>query len=145
MAAAEEVGTGKPALYEAIGRERVAYVVDDFYARVRKHPALAEPFAVVADWDEHKARMTHYWWRSLGGPRYRPYRYEVMARHEPVEVSQDLLKAWLALFAQTLREDLPDDLARPWYERARRIAGSLRVLAERRNAGQGTAGSAERL
>jgi len=144
MAAAKEISAGKPVLYEAIGRERVAQVVDDFYARVRKHPALAEPFAAVADWDEHKARMTHYWWRSLGGPRYRPYRYEVMARHEPVEVSPELLKDWLALFVQTLREHLPDELARPWYERARRIAASLQVLAERRNAGKGATGPAYR-
>jgi hemoglobin len=88
--------------------------------------------------------MTHYWWRSLGGPRYRPYRYEVMARHEPVEVGPELLKDWLALFVQTLREHLPDELARPWYERARRIAASLQVLAERRNAGKGATGPAYR-
>lgn len=46
--------------------ETIESVVRAFYARARTHPDLAEAFAQVDDWDEHIARITHFWWLSLG-------------------------------------------------------------------------------
>jgi hemoglobin len=111
--------------------QRLADIVEDFNARIRMHPTLAEPFTVVGDWSEHKARLTQYWWRSLGGANDRRYRFDVMARHAPMTISSELLADWLHLFAVTLRDHLPDELARPWYERARAIGASLCWRQER--------------
>ena len=50
-----------------IGLNKVHAVVDDFYDRVQQHPRLAAPFAIVANWPEHKAHLTHSWWVTSEG------------------------------------------------------------------------------
>lgn len=113
-----------------IGLETVRAVVDDFYDRIQRHPTLAERFAVVEDWDEHKARLTHFWWISLGGQAYAPYRYRIGEKHAPVGVTHALVDDWLALFRTTLDDHLPTHLADAWIERAERMGDSLRMLSD---------------
>ncbi|TCP13637.1 hemoglobin [Crenobacter luteus] len=112
-----------------IGRATVDAVVADFYTRVRAHPRLSIPFARVADWPRHEAHIAHFWWTSLGGERYLDVDYRVGPKHVEVGVTDALLDDWLALFAATLADHLPDELAAPWYERAARIGQSLLFLA----------------
>src|SRR5690606_22420918 len=113
-----------------ISREQVADVVDQFYERIRQHPTLREPFAVVQDWPEHKAILTHFWWVSLGGKRYLDYRYEVARKHMEAGFTPALLTDWLALFRETLREVLEPTLAEPWIKRAEMIGESLTMMHE---------------
>lgn len=113
-----------------IGHERVADVVDRFYAKVRIHPTLAQPFARVQDWHAHLEHLTHFWWVTLGGQRYLNYSYNVPQRHAETGFTPELLVDWLALFRTTLHEVLPDELAEPWMARAERIGESLRLMHE---------------
>lgn len=115
---------------DAIGQARVAAVVDRFYDRIREHPTLAAPFAVVEDWSAHKAILTHFWWVTLGGPRYLPYHYEVARKHAESGFTPALLVDWLALFRDTVHALLPAELAAGWIERAERIGLSLSYLHE---------------
>jgi len=116
---------------DEIGRERVAVVVARFYRRVRAHPTLAEPFARVTDWAEHEAKLTHFWWTTLGGARYRDEELAVGRAHRDVGVTPALLTDWLGLFRATLAEEpLADELLLGWLERAERIGQSLLYLAQ---------------
>lgn len=116
--------------YARIGWPAVRAVVDDFYERIQRHPTLAQPFAVVTDWEHHKARLTHFWWISLGGDAYAPYRYRIGEKHAPVGVTHALVDDWLSLFRRTLDDHLPADLADLWFERAQRMGDSLRMLSD---------------
>lgn len=115
---------------ETIGRERVAAVVDHFYARVRQHPTLAEPFGVVQDWPLHLTYLTHFWWVSLGGQRYLHYGYAVAQKHAEAGFTPELLVDWLALFREVLCAELPAELAAGWLTRAEKIGESLRYMHE---------------
>ena len=115
---------------DQIGQARVAAVVDAFYNRIQHHPTLAAPFAVVDDWPEHKAILTHFWWVSLGGARYLQYPYAVARKHLEAGFTPALLKDWLALFAKVVTAELPPELAEGWLERARKIGESLTYMVE---------------
>jgi len=116
--------------YALIGRARITAVVDGFYDRVRRHPTLAGPFGRVSDWTEHKARLTHFWWLSLGGPAYRQDRYRVAEKHIPVGVTHELIADWLKLFQETLNDHLPEEVAALWFTRASNMGASLRLMAD---------------
>ncbi len=116
--------------HQAIGLPAIAAVVDDFYDRIQRHPTLAEPFARVRDWPEHKARLTHFWWISLGGEAYRDDQYRVGPVHLALGIEPRLVDDWLALFRATLDEHLPPALADAWYLRAENMGRSIRLLAE---------------
>lgn len=116
--------------HERIGLEAVRAIVDDFYNRIQHHPTLAQPFAIVDQWEEHKARLTHFWWISLGGKAYASYQYRIGQKHAPVGVTHALVDDWLALFRATLNDHLPRHLADAWLERAERMGDSLRLLSD---------------
>ncbi|MCW3480225.1 group III truncated hemoglobin [Neisseriaceae bacterium JH1-16] len=116
---------------DEIGRERIAAVVARFYRRVRVHPTLAAPFDRVSNWTEHEAKLTHFWWTTLGGARYRDEELAVGRTHMEVGVTPALLADWLSLFRATLAEEpLSDELLLGWLERAERIGRSLLYLAQ---------------
>lgn len=115
--------------HEAIGLDTIRRVVDDFYDRVQAHPTLSEPFRRVEDWPEHKARLTHFWWISLGGERYRDDQYRVAPAHMPLGITEELVDDWLRLFAATLDDHLSPALARAWLDRAEHMGRSIRMLA----------------
>ena len=113
-----------------IGREKVAEVVAAFYAQVREHPALSVPFARVHDWPHHLEILTQFWWVTLGGERYLDYSYQVPSKHAEAGFTPTLLKDWLSLFEQTLKNSLPPAQAQAWLERAQKIGTSLSLLHE---------------
>ena len=108
----------------------VAGVVSDFYDRVQRHPNLAAPFSIVMDWPEHKAHLTHFWWVTLGGRRYRDKPYKVAEKHATAGFTPALLLEWLALFKDTLNAHVAADLADAWYARAEHIGRSLTLMHE---------------
>ena len=115
--------------HELIGLDRIRAVVDDFYERIQRHPVLAEPFKVVGDWHEHKQRLVHFWWVSLGGERYRDYVYRVAPVHMQVGVTAKQVDLWLELFHATLLDHLEPELAEQWYRRAANMGRSIRMVA----------------
>lgn len=116
-----------------IGIEKVSAVVSGFYDCVQEHPRLAEPFATVTDWPEHKAHLTHFWWVTLGGERYRNKPYSVAEKHALAGFTPELLQDWLALFRRTLGKHLPAPLCAEWYTRAEHIGRSLVLMHDFRN------------
>lgn len=115
---------------QSIGHDKVAAVVERFYAEVRRHPTLSVPFQRVHDWPAHLAHLTHFWWVTLGGERYLDYRYNVPERHGEAGFTPALLADWLALFRRTLDDALPQPLADAWMARAERIGQSLTLMHE---------------
>jgi len=116
--------------HQAVGLNTIRRVVDDFYDRVQRHSTLAEPFRRVEDWPEHKRRLTHFWWISLGGARYRDDQYRVAPLHMPLGITDALVDDWLALFEATLRDHLPPDLVEAWLDRARNMGRSIRMVGQ---------------
>lgn len=110
---------------DAIGLGTIRQVVDEFYARVGLDPVLGPRFAVVEDWNEHRARIAHFWWVALGGKPYVAYRYRVVHTHRVLGVQDAEVEHWLALFADCVRSALPEPLAEAWLHRARAMGGSL--------------------
>lgn len=131
---------GNPAMGQrtpkAIEHEAVCRVVDDFYGRVQHHPTLAEPFKRVQDWPEHIARLSHFWWITLGGERYRNDQYHVLAKHMPIGITDALVDDWLALFRATLEDHLAPEQAEFWYGYADQLGQSIRMLAQMKTGGQ---------
>lgn len=122
--------------HKAIEHETVCRVVDDFYGRVQHHPTLAEPFERVQDWPEHIARLSHFWWTTLGGERYRNDQYHVLAKHGPIGITDALVDDWLALFRTTLEDHLTQEQADFWYEYAEQLGQSIRMLAQMKSGGR---------
>ena len=117
-------------LASQIGLDKVHAVVSDFYDRVQTHPRLAMPFAIVEDWPEHKAHLSHFWWVTLGGKRYREKPYSVAEKHALAGFTPALLQEWLALFRQTLAAHLPAEYSDEWLARAEHIGRSLELMHE---------------
>ena len=115
-----------------IGLDRVKAVVGDFYDRVQEHPALAGPFGIVDDWQEHKAHLSHFWWVTLGGGPYRNKPYQVADKHAMAGFTPELLVDWLSLFRATLNSHLPAETAEQWFARAANIGRSLKLMHELR-------------
>lgn len=111
-----------------LGRDTIAGVVDTFYERIQQHPTLAGPFRIVTDWQAHKAKMTHFWWVSLGGRAYAEYDYKVVPKHAAIGITPALVDDWLALFDRTVREQAAGAAADLWLFRARRMGDSLRLV-----------------
>ncbi|MCO6441848.1 MAG: group III truncated hemoglobin [Nitrococcus mobilis] len=127
-----------PRTHQPIDHETVCRVVDDFYGRVQSHPTLAEPFKRVKDWPEHIARLSHFWWITMGGERYRNDQYHVIAKHMPIGVTDALVDDWLALFHTTLEDHLTPEQTEFWYGYAEQLGQSIRMLAQMRVGGQAT-------
>ena len=96
-----------------------------FYAEVRKHPTLGPIFAShVAQWPNHEAKIAGFWRnailleRSYGGNPMQAHKAagNVRAKHFPI---------WLALFDETLTQNLPRETAHAWSALAHRIGRGL--------------------
>lgn len=126
-------------LAQQLGFAHIARVVDVFYDRIQAHPTLSAPFGTVKDWPHHKAKITHFWWVTLGGEPYLTLAYNVPMKHLEAGFSDLLLADWLALFHQVQLELLALELATAWQELAtgmgRNLARMNAALAAR--VGQG--------
>lgn len=114
---------------ELIGLENIRAVVDDFYNRIQVHSTLAKPFEVVTDWPEHKERLAHFWWLSLGGNAYADYQYNVGPMHMVLGIDDSHVDDWLALFLEVMKAHIPAEKAQIWHGRATHMGRSIRMLA----------------
>ena len=112
-----------------VSREQIAQVMDDFYEQVQQHPALSSAFGVVADWSQHKAKLTHYWWMALGGEPYMKYTYDIGHKHRQAGYTPELLNAhWMPLFEHTVRAHIAPESAEIWLNQARKIGGMMNLI-----------------
>lgn len=113
----------------SITEPSIARLVEEFYARVRRDPALGPVFAqAIADdaWPTHLQRMVAFWSSvMLTSGRYKG---DPLAVHRRVAgLAPALFGRWLDLFEETAAALFPPDLAEAFVVKARRIAESLRI------------------
>ena len=115
--------------FTSIDESTIARLVDAFYAKVRRNPALAPVFAAkIADdaWPVHLQRMYAFWSSvMLTSGRYKG---DPVAVHKRVAgIDFPLFDTWLDLFEATAAELFVPPLAEQFAVKARRIAESLRL------------------
>jgi hemoglobin len=117
-----------PALCQSISYEQVQQVVRAFYAKLLRHPNMAPFFAHIDNFAGHEQRITDFWWISMGGKPAHPPRIDMIGKHFPLGIENEHLEIWLATFAETLGEQLPDAPAREWMGKALHIGGRLKQI-----------------
>lgn len=112
----------------AVDEAQIARLVDLFYARVRRDPALGPVFeaAIGAEWDAHLAKLRRFW--SAVMLRSGAYHGDPYSAHLRLPgLTPAMFDAWLALFEGSCRDLFPEQTAQAFIERAQRIARSLRM------------------
>jgi hemoglobin len=112
-------------LAQQIGHESVFAVVNEFYDLIQHHHSLAIPFGSVEHWDEHKKKITEFWWTALGGQPTESYQYNPVAKHAAAGFNHGLLEDWKNLFKQVLSKHLTEQLAAQWFDRVTLIGSNL--------------------
>jgi hemoglobin len=109
----------------------IARLVDEFYLRVRRDPALAPIFHAAvgeseAEWAPHLAKLRRFW--SAVMLRSGAYHGDPYSAHLRLPgLTPEMFDRWLALFGATCDELLTPTTADAFRERAQRIARSLRM------------------
>ncbi len=115
--------------FPAITEDAIATLIDAFYLRVRRHPALRSIFdeAIGEDeWPEHLATMRRFW--SSVMLTSGQYSGNPVAVHRAVSgIERSLFPVWLALFAETASELFEAEPAAEFVSKAQRIASSLQL------------------
>ena len=121
-------------MFTEITEPTIAVLVETFYARVRRDPALAPVFAATvaeAAWPAHLLRMGGFWSSvMLTSGRYKGDPVAVhrrVARMAGSGVTPELFATWLDLFEATAAELFAPDLAAVFADKAGRIAESLKL------------------
>jgi truncated hemoglobin YjbI len=114
-----------PRLCQQITRDTVAEVVHRFYRRVLDEPTLAGYFSHIDNWPQHESHITDFWWGVMGGKVETPRPRAMELGHRDLDFGQQELMLWLALFEHTLRESLPEECARQWFELARGLGKAM--------------------
>jgi hemoglobin len=112
-----------------ITEDSIATLVDAFYARVRRHPALGPVFEMAISeeaWPEHLVTMQRFWSSViLASGRYSG---NPVAVHRPVAgIERSLFAEWLTLFSETASELFETAPASEFATTAKRIAASLQL------------------
>lgn len=113
---------------ELIGLDAIRVVVDEFYNRIQVHPTLAEPFEIIEDWPEHKEKLAHFWWLSLGGEPYANFQYDVGPKHMVLPINDSHVDEWLDLFYEVMAKHIPEEHAEAWHFRARNMGRAIRMM-----------------
>jgi hemoglobin len=112
-----------------LSEEKIVELVDAFYAKVRRDPALGPVFenAIAPDeWPQHLSKMYDFWSSvMLTTGRYKGNPLAVHMRVAGLE--EGLFARWLALFRATAEEVCPPDLAAVFRQKSERIAESLKL------------------
>ena len=112
-------------LCEKIGRSRVDQVIHAFYAGLRTDPVLHSYFDGIDNFTEHETHIADFWWTAMGGTLQQPRQFDMLGRHRPLGLTPAVLERWLTLLGDTLRENLPGDLAAQWLQMAVAIGANL--------------------
>ncbi len=105
-----------------------------FYARVRVDKTLGPLFIGILSndpeiWRVHEAKIANFWANAI--LHERSYDGNPMLVHSGISaIEPSMFTNWLALFDQTLSDELPSDLALQWSTLAHRIGRGLRFGVE---------------
>jgi hemoglobin len=117
------------ALSDDVTEETIKALVDEFYARVRRDPALGPVFGrAIADdaWAAHLEKMYAFWSSvMLTSGRYKG---NPLGAHRKVAgIAPPLFGDWLDLFEATAADLFVPEIAHRFAHAARRIAESLKL------------------
>jgi len=93
-----------------------------------QHPDLAHFFKHIEDFAEHEKRITDFWWISMGGELEQPPKIDMIGKHFPLGIKQQDLETWLALFSETLEQQLAEEKALYWMDKVMKIAARLKQI-----------------
>lgn len=114
--------------FPTITEDSIATLVDTFYARLRRHPALEPVFnAAIAkeEWPEHLATMQRFWASVLLASDQ--YSGNPFAAHRAVAgIERPLFTDWL--FSETASELFDPAPASVFATKAQRISTSLQLV-----------------
>jgi len=110
------MGAMGPTLFEQLGEQRIATLVDRFYDLVFVDPQISHLFKTDKELIKEKQRL--FLTQFLGGPALYTQRYghpQLRARHMPHPIDQDDAVAWLSCMAKAIatldaEESLKDEL-----------------------------------
>lgn len=119
-------------LAHAIGICRIAAVVDQFCDEIASHPGLEEPFRVIGNCQDQKARLTYFWWVTLGGKTSRGLQCNLVPKHIRTGSKSKLMGEWTRLFRHAVYSAVDRQLAEAWIKRAAQLARSLQAADEYR-------------
>jgi hemoglobin len=109
-----------------ITEEEIGLLVDRFYDKVRQDPDIGPIFnAIVGDWPHHLATLKNFWSTVLLTTGR--YKGDPMMTHLQLPLDPDHFTRWLALFAETANEVLPQDHAITVIAKSQRIAQNFRA------------------
>jgi hemoglobin len=110
-----------------ITESRISSLVESFYTKVRLDPEIGPIFNVtVDDWAHHLATLKDFWSSILlASGRYKG---DPVQRHFQLRLDPHHFERWLALFAETAREQFPEKTAATIIEKSHRIAENLAAV-----------------
>jgi len=111
-----------------IERESVDSVVHAFYDKLRKHSELSHFFTHIEDFAQHEQHIAVFWWWAMGGRTERQRPFDMNGRHQPLGLNERAFEQWLAIFRETLQEQLPLELAQAWFDLAQGIGVNLKRM-----------------
>ena len=117
-----------------VTRAQIEAVVKHFYTHVRVDPVLGPLFNSILSkdveiWRAHEAKISNFWANAI--LHERSYDGNPMLVHSGMSaLDPDMFTNWLALFDQTLTDQLPPDLALQWSALAHRVGRGLRFGVE---------------
>ncbi|MBB3659418.1 truncated hemoglobin YjbI/tellurite resistance-related uncharacterized protein [Rhizobium sp. BK650] len=112
-------------MIENLTEDRIAVVLRAFYARIRRDPSLARPFAVVEDWEEHITRLTDFWSSlMLTSGRYKGNPVAMHLVHTD-KIEPEMFARWLELWKETTDELVSPVTALQMQAKAGRVATRL--------------------
>lgn len=101
-------------------------LVDDFYDKIRRDPALAPIFAArVTDWSAHLKTMYDFW--SGVALMTGRYKGKPVQKHAPMPLRPPHFVRWLHLFRQSANDVCTPAAAEFFISRAEHIAESLQI------------------
>ena len=112
--------------HDGINEESLRYLVDAFYAKVRKDPMIGPVFnAAISDWSEHLGKLQCFWSSvMLTSGRYKGRPLPAHVKHADA-ISPASFERWLTIWRETTDELLDPASAAALQDKAGRIAESL--------------------
>jgi hemoglobin len=118
-----------PVTRAPLDENSLAALLERFYAKARRDPALGPVFAAAIteeSWPEHMARISGFWRSVLF--KTGDYKGNPFGAHLRLPgLTPALFGRWLELFGETCREVLEPEAAAALQHRAERIAESLQA------------------
>jgi len=119
---------------QPVTESEIGALVDAFYFRVQRDPVIGPIFnEAVEDWPAHLDLLKGFWAAVLLGAG--SFKGNPLETHMKLPIRREHFERWLALFAETATELLPQRKAQLFIEKSHRIAETFQRGMARRKSG----------